>query len=126
MRKLKVCLVSLLAMLTVLFCFAGCFGNVAGVYKVTDYMVANAAYIDVPANNSSYIKITDDDKVEMELSLPVVTLETTGTWAEGEEKDTYIIETEDGSSYKAYFKNSALIVEVPVGRMTVSIIAEKQ
>lgn len=121
MKKLKVFLVSLLAMLTVLFCFAGCFGNVAGVYKVTDYRVGGM-HFDAPANNPSYIEITDDDKVEIDVSVgTVLSLETTGTWAEGEEKDTYIIETEDGGSYKAYFKSGALIVEF--GRVTV--IAEK-
>lgn len=120
MKKLKVFLVSLLAMITALFCFSGCFGSVAGVYKVTDYRVGGM-HFDAPANAPSYIEIKDDNTVEMDISLNIFTIEETGTWVETEEKDKYRIETEY-DSYEAYFKNGALIVEF--GKVTV--IAEKQ
>ena len=121
MKKLKVFLVSLLAMLTVLFCFSGCFGGVAGVYKVTDYRVGGM-HFDAPANNPSYIEIKDDNTVEIDVSVgSVLSLKETGTWVETEEKDKYRIETEY-DAYEAYFKNGALVVEFDY----VTVIAEKK
>lgn len=130
MKKLKVCLVSLLAMLTVLFCFAGCFGSVAGVYKVTDYRVAST-HTDVPENNSSYIEIKDDNTVVIDISLAngMFTKKETGTLVELEEKNTYEIQIKEDDVtifYEASLKNGALVVEIPFAFATVTIIAEKQ
>ena len=129
MKKLKVFLVSLLAMLTVLFCFAGCFGGVEGVYKVTDYRVSNMSF-DVAESSTSYIEIKEDNAVVMNISIgnDLLTIEETGTWVELED-GSYQIQVVEGDmtiSYDATLKDGVLVVDFPVGFGTVKVIAQKK
>ena len=129
MKKLKVFLVSLLAMITALFCFAGCFGGVEGVYKVTDYRVGNMSF-DVAESSTSYIEIKEDNVVVMDISVGnALTIEETGALVEKEEKGEYEIQVKEENvttSYKATLEDNVLIVEFPGLLGTVTVIAEKQ
>ncbi len=129
MRKLKVFVVSLLASLAVLLCFAGCFGGVEGVYKVTDYRVGNMSF-DVAESSSSYIEIKEENVVVMDISIGngVLNIEQTGTWVELEDGKYQIQVKEDNMtiSYDATLEDGVMVVDFPVVIGTVKVIAEKQ
>lgn len=112
MKKVKVLLVGLLTMVMCLFCFVGC--GEKGVYKVTEYKVGPAS-VEV-TDSESYIELKGDNVATMSIDVAkVVTLEGEGTWAKGEEKNSYIVTIEN--------------VEYPVtivdGEMTVEILGTK-
>ena len=105
MKKLKVFLVSVLAMLTVLFCFASCGMN--GTYKATAFDPVALEAIDIESDETaSYIKFASGKSVEISINidLPLVDpieIKGNGTWAEdAETKGKYVVTLESGAKFK--------------------------
>jgi len=104
MKKLKVFLVSLLAMLTVLFCFASC--GMSGTYKATAFDPVALEAIDIESEETaSYIKFASGKSVEISINidLPLVDpieIKGNGTWAEdAETKGKYVVTLESGAKF---------------------------
>lgn len=123
MKKLKVFLVSLLAMLTVLFCFTGC--GVKGVYQVEGYELPGGWSKEVE-ESTSYIEIKDDNVVEMDIAIgSVFSIKQTGIWVELDEENKYEIRVPQGEgsiTYGVTLIDEEMVVDFQICK----IILEKQ
>jgi hypothetical protein len=112
MKKLKVFLVSVLAMLVVLICFVGC--GVKGVWRVESYEIGG--FSKEVEESSSYIEFKGDNAVTLSISVGTLKFEGDGTWSKGEEKDTYVIDF-NGAKYIVKMVDDDMIVDFKVGKI---------
>ena len=112
MKKLKLFLVSMLAMLTVLMCFAGC--GMKGVYRVESYEVAG--FSKEVEESASYIEFKSGNVATLSINVGSLTFEGDGTWSKGEEKDTYVIDFK-GAKYPVKIIDGDMIVDFLVGKI---------
>ncbi len=113
MKKFRLFLVSMLAMITVLFCFAGC--GVKGVWRAESYEIAGFTK-EVEGESASYIEFKGDDVVTLSISLGTLKFEGDGTWSKGEEKDTYVIDFK-GAKYTVKMVDGDMIVDFLIGKI---------
>ena len=116
MKKLKVFLVSVLAIITVLFAFVGCgLLGLKGVYRVESYEIAG--FSKEVEESASYIEFKSGNVVTLSLNVAnVLTLQGDGTFSKGEEKDTYVIDFK-GVKYPVKVVDGDIIVDFSVAKI---------
>ena len=119
MKKVKIWLLTLLTVVMALFGLSAC--GETGVYKVTEYKVGMGS-IDVDEDfTDSYIELKSGNKLVVSIDIAnVATLEGTGTWEKGEEKNSYILNIE-GIEYPVKIVDEEMVITIAV----VQIVLEK-
>ena len=103
----------MLAMLTVLMCFAGC--GMKGVYRVSSYEVGG--FTREVEESASYIEFKKDNVVTLSIDVGgVLKFEGDGAYAEGEEKDTYVIDFK-GAKYTVKMVDDDMIIDFTIGKI---------
>ncbi|MBQ8685962.1 MAG: hypothetical protein IJ514_07310 [Clostridia bacterium] len=107
MKRLKVFLVSVLAVLTMLLGFVGC--GAKGVYRLESYEVAG--FTKTVEDSASYIELKSKDEVYVSIAIgDYITLEGDGTWTELEEDNKYQLEVK-GVKYNVTIIDGEMIVD---------------
>ena len=107
MRKIKMAIVSMLVVLTALFCLVGC--GQTGKYVATAYK-AGGLTLDL-TDSTSYVELKGDDEAVVSIDLVVGKLEGTGTWTKGEEKNTVVV-TVEGVEYTATVEDGKMTMNI--------------
>lgn len=117
MRKMKMAIVSMLVVLTALFCLVGC--GTTGKYVATSYK-AGPITMDLTDSNS-YVELKGGDEAVVSIDFTLGKLEGTGTWTTGEQASEVVIKIE-GVSYPATVKDGKLTLDI----FGTSLIFEKK
>ncbi len=120
MRKIKVFVVSLLAALAVLLCFAGC--GEKGIYRIEAYEIPSIGITKEVEANMSYVELKKDGVAEVSIDLGVIGKKVgTGTWEKTDEKNRYIL-TLDEVEYPIMIVDEEMIIEMDFA----NIVLEKE
>lgn len=118
MKKVKIWLLTLLTVVMALFGLSAC--GETGVYKVSEYKVGIVSFdVDEDATDS-YIELKSGNEVVLNISVERVSLEGTGTWEKGEEKNSYVLNVE-GEKYPVTIDDGEMVITI----LGVQIILEK-
>ncbi len=100
-------IVSMLVVLTALFCLVGC--GQTGKYVATSYK-AGPITMDLTDSNS-YVELKGGDEAVVSIDFALGKLEGTGTWAKGEQANEVII-TVEGVEYIATVEGGELTLDI--------------
>ena len=108
MRKIKMAIVSMLVVLTALFCLVGC--GTTGKYVATAYK-AGPITMDL-TDSDSYVELKGGDEAVVSIDLGAVgKLEGTGTWEKGEQANQVFI-TIENASYTATIEDGKMTMDI--------------
>ena len=107
MSKIKMAIVSMLVVLTALFCLVGC--GQTGKYVATAYKMGGLT-LDL-TDSTSYVELKGDDVAVVSIDLGLGKLDGTGTWTKGEEKNTVVV-TVEGVEYTATVEDGKMTMEI--------------
>jgi predicted small lipoprotein YifL len=108
MRKIKMAIVSMLVVLTALFCLVGC--GQTGKYVATAYK-AGPITMDL-TDSDSYVELKGDNEAVVSIDLGTVgKLEGIGTWTKGEQANQVFI-TVEKASYTATIEDGKMTMNI--------------
>lgn len=110
MKKVKTFFVSLLAVMMVFFCFAGC--GETGKYEAVSYNLG-ALSIDVAEDNGSYVELKGGDVAVVYIKVSSMSWEGEGTWKKGD--DGAVTITVSDVTYNATIDGKTMTLDMGIG-----------
>ncbi len=116
MKKFRTILVTALAMLMVLFCFASC--GKTGKYEATAYTIAGFTKPVEETDTPSYIELKKDNEATVYIKLGTLSWSGDGTWKESENKENTVLITIGIITYEATIEGGTMTLNMLIGSVT--------
>ena len=113
MKKFRTILVTVLAMLMVVFCFASC--GKTGKYTATSYTIAGFTKVVEETEDPSYVELKKDNVATVYIKLGTLSWSGDGTWKESEEKENTVLITVGIITYEAVVDGGTMTLNMGIG-----------
>ncbi len=113
MKKFRTIMVTVLAMLMVLFCFASC--GKTGKYEAVAYTIGGWKKEVEETDDLSYIELKKDNVATVSISLGTLSWSGDGTWKESEEKENTVLITVGILTYEAVVEGGTMTLNMGIG-----------
>lgn len=115
MKKFKTILVSALAMLMVVFCFASCFKT--GKYVATAYTIAGLEKQIEATETPSYVELKGENVASVFINVASFSWSGEGTWKEVEGKENTVAITVGVITYEAVIEGGTMTLDMIIGSL---------